>query len=227
MSTTKTSSKKMSSSKTTNWLMTALVVSLVAMVGVFWYVGKYAAYDSEYIGYAAEQEVLSQRIAKHALEVSNGVAASFDPLSRYRNRFEEVLGYERSGNESTGLPASPESAAEDLTSFGKSWDKFRANVDFVLAGRDTVTAVNEIGSVVNEVMPKLQAYDEEIMESLIQGSASRDKIRAAARQLMLSQRIVNNMNRALNGDDVELAIERFSQDVQGIRHGAGRHGAGQ
>jgi len=214
MSTVNTSAKTTSSSKTTNWLMTALVVSLVATVGIFWYVGKFAAYDSEYIGYAAEQEVLSQRIAKHALEVSNGVAASFDPLNRYRNRFDEILGYERDGNASTGLPASPSAVVDELTSLGKSWDKFRANVDFVLTGRETVATVNKIGGTVNDIMPKLQAYDEEVLESLIQGNASRDKVRAAARQLMLSQRIVNNMNRALNGDGVELAAERFSQDVK-------------
>ena len=31
---------------------------------------------------------------------------------------------------------------------------------------------------------------------------------------MLSQRIVNNINLALSGENIELAIERFSEDVE-------------
>jgi twitching motility protein PilJ len=196
------------------YLITALLLSLGAMVGVFWYVGIQADYDKEYIGYTSEQQVLSQQIAKYALEASSGVETAFDQLTLYRNRFGETLKHQRNGNVVTGLPPSKEVVEEDLVAMEQDWASFRESVDFVLGGKETVAVVAEVGRVINDIMPRLQAYDEEIVEILLEKKVSRDAINLATRQLMLSQRIVNNVNHALNGNDVELAIERFSADVE-------------
>ena len=80
MSTAKQSQSKVGSHKRTMYLITALLLSLGSMVGVFWYVGIQADYDKEYIGYTSEQQVLSQQIAKYALEASSGVETAFDQL---------------------------------------------------------------------------------------------------------------------------------------------------
>jgi len=95
-----------------------------------------------------------------------------------------------------------------------SWSKFRESVDFVLDGKESVAVVAEASQVINEIMPKLQAYDEEIVAILMDSKASRETINVATRQLMLSQRIANNINHALSGEGVETAIERFSEDVE-------------
>jgi twitching motility protein PilJ len=214
MSTAKQSHAKVGSQKRTMYLIAALLLSLGAIVSVFWYVGVQSDYDKEYIGYASEQQVLSQQIAKSALEASSGVEPAFGRLMRYRDRFEATLGFQRNGNVVTGLPPSAESVAEDLAAMEQEWAKFRKSVDFVLTGRETVAVVAEVGRVVNDIMPRLQANDEEIVQILIDKNASRESINLATRQLMLSQRIVNNVNHALNGEGVELAIERFSEDVE-------------
>jgi twitching motility protein PilJ len=215
MSTAKQSHAKVGSQRRTMYLIAALLLSLGSMVGVFWYVGIQADYDKEYIGYTSEQQVLSQQVAKYALEASNGVAAAFDQLTLYRDRFEEALNKERNGNVATGLPPSRDAVEDDLTALEKNWASFRKSVDFVLGSKDTVAvAVAQIGGVINELIPKLQAYDEEIVNILLDKKADRNVINLATRQLMLSQRIVNNVNLALNGENVEMAIERFSEDVQ-------------
>ena len=214
MSTAKPAHLKVGSNKRTMYLITALLASLGAMVGVFWYTGMQADFDKEYSGYTSEQQVLSQRIAKYALQASAGEEGSFEKLAGYRDRFQELLDYEKNGNPDTGLPPSSEAVADDLAGLDAEWQKFRTSVDFVLGGRETVDTVAEAGKVINELMPKLQAYDEQVVEELIKKGASRDKVALASRQLMLSQRIVNNINHALSGEDVELAIERFSEDVE-------------
>lgn len=215
MSTAKQSHTKVGSNKRTMFLISALVLSLGSMVGVFWYTGIQSDYDKEYIGYASEQQVLSQQVAKYALEASNGVAAAFDQLTLYRDRFGEALNRERNGNPATGLPPTPQTVDEDLNALETNWSGFRKSVDFVLGSKDTVAVVvADIGSVINEIIPKLQAYDEEIVNILLEKKADRETINLATRQLMLSQRIVNNVNLALNGENDEMAIERFSEDVQ-------------
>ncbi|MCG6864840.1 MAG: methyl-accepting chemotaxis protein [Thiogranum sp.] len=215
MSTAKQPHAKVGSQKRTMYLIAALLLSLGAMVAVFWYVGIQAKYDKEYIGYTSEQQVLSQQVAKYALEASNGVDAGFEQLALYRDRFANALNNERNGNVATGLPPSREAVEPDLVALEKRWASFRKSVDFVLGSKETVAvAVSEIGDVINEVIPKLQAYDEEVVNILLEKKADRNTINLATRQLMLSQRIVNNVNLALNGENVEVAIERFSEDVQ-------------
>ncbi|MFQ5644448.1 MAG: methyl-accepting chemotaxis protein [Thiogranum sp.] len=214
MSTENQSRVKVGSHKRTMYLIAALLLSLSAMVGVFWYVGIQANHDKEYIGYTSEQQVLSQQIAKYALEASSGVEGSFSQLAHYRDRFDEVLNNQRNGNVVTGLPPSGESVEEDLVAMEEAWKKFRDSINFVLAGQEGVAIVAEASKVINDLMPKLQAHDEEIVDILLDNKASRETVNLATRQLMLSQRIANNVNHALSGIDVELAIERFSEDVE-------------
>ncbi|MEE9343471.1 MAG: methyl-accepting chemotaxis protein [Gammaproteobacteria bacterium] len=193
--------------------LVVLVASLLAMVSVFWYVDRQGNYQREHLEYASEQQVLSQRIAKHALEVSTGSGSGVEALSRYRNRFGQIIEFEKNGNSVTGLPASSGAQSEGLAEMGRVWETFESNVDVVLGGQETVQAVADIGGVVTDIMPKLQALDEEIVDLLFEKGANTSKIKKATRQLMLSQRIVNNVNHALSGDDVELAIAKFSEDV--------------
>ncbi|VAW80454.1 type IV pilus biogenesis protein PilJ [hydrothermal vent metagenome] len=214
MSTTTQSHAKVGSHKRTMYLIAALLLSLSAMVSVFWYVGIQANYDKEYIGYTSEQQVLSQQIAKYALEASSGVDSAFDQLTRYRDRFGQILSYQESGNVVTGLPPSGDAVGEDLVVMQDAWGQFRESVDFVLSGKESVAVVSEASQIINELMPKLQAYDEEIVDILLTRKASRETINLATRQLMLSQRIANNINHALSGQGVETAIERFSEDVE-------------
>jgi len=196
------------------YLIAALLLSFSAMVGVSWYVGIQTDNDKEYISYTSEQRVLSQQIAKYALEASTGIETSFSQLVHYRDRFDEILDNQRNGNEATGLPPIGASVEEDLVAMEESWQGFRESINFVLDGREGVAVVAEASKVINELMPKLQAYDEEIVDILLDNKASRETINLATRQLMLSQRIANNVNHALSGVDVELAIERFSEDVE-------------
>ena len=214
MSTTRQSLAKVGSQKRTMYLIAALLLSLGAMVGVFWYVGIEADFDKEYIGYAGEQQVMSQQMAKHALEASMGKEPAFTKLAGFRNRFEETLANERKADAAAGILSSGGSVEEELLAIEREWAGFRKNVDYILKGKGTVAVVAEVGRVINLLMPKLQAYDQQIVEILVQSKASRSAINLATRQLMLSQRIVNNINRAMGGEDIEAAVERFTKDVE-------------
>jgi len=214
MSTTKQPHAKVGSQKRTMYLIAALLLSLGAMVGVFWYVGIEAGYDKEYIGYTGEQQVLSQQLAKNALEASLGQERAFGQLAAYRDRFEETLANQRNDSVGIGILSSRDSVEDELRAVEENWEGFRKNVDFILKGQNTVAVVGEVGRVINSLMPKLQAYDQEVVEILMKVKSSRSSINLATRQLMLSQRIVNNIKLALSGEDIALAIERFTQDVE-------------
>ena len=73
MATENISNVKLGSNSRTILLTSALLLSLGSMVAVFWYVGVQTGYDNEYVSYSSEQQVLSQKLAKTALEASAGV----------------------------------------------------------------------------------------------------------------------------------------------------------
>ncbi len=213
MATENISNVKLGSNSRTILLTSALLLSLGSMVAVFWYVGVQTGYDNEYVSYSSEQQVLSQKLAKTALEASAGVQTAAEKLSVLRNRFEQTITHQTDGNVETGLPPSSEAVSESLGKLELSWIDFRDSVDMLLEGSDTIGVAADVGQLINEVMPKLQAKEEEVIRALISQKASRTTINLATRQSVLSQRIVNSVNSALKGEDVELAIERFSEDV--------------
>lgn len=214
MKATTDSLAKLGSHKRIMYLITALLLSLAIMVVVFWYVGVQAEFDKEYIGYTSEQQVLSQRIAKHALEASAGTGPAFSQLQRTRDRFQQTLKLQRSGNVVTGLPPTPDSLNKELGALERQWEGFSTGVTRVLEGEEIIQAVNEAGEVINEFMPQLLEYSDDVVRILVENRATQEQVRIASRQLMLSQRIVNNVNKVLAGDDAEAAAEAFALDTE-------------
>ncbi len=215
MSTANASSKQ-GAGKRLGYLIGGLVVSLIATFGILWYVNQQAAYDKERIGYTSEQQVLSQRIAKYALEASAGNESAFDQVVKYRNRFGQTLGYLRNGNVATGLPPIGENdlGHQELTKVEQTWGEFEGLVNTVLDNKELVLSVKETAAVINEFMPQLLTHYESVVDALVASNAGQDEVRVASRQLMLAQRIVNNLNKVLAGEDAEAATEQFAQDTE-------------
>ncbi len=214
MSTAKDASTKRGLSKSIGFLIGGLLVSVAIMFAVFWYMGRLASFDKEYTGYASEQQVLSQRIAKYALEASSGNAESFDQVVKYRDRFEQTINHLRNGNVATGLPPTKDAEAGALSANIANWTEFRTAVDTVLEGRQLVLSVKETAAVISEFMPQLLNHYEDVANLLVKKNASQEQVRIASRQLMLSQRIVSNLNKVLAGEDAAVATEQFAQDTE-------------
>ncbi|MFA7386216.1 MAG: methyl-accepting chemotaxis protein [Thiohalobacteraceae bacterium] len=214
MSAANEASVKRGASKSVGFLIGGLLVSIAIMFLVFWYMGRLAGFDKEYTGYAGEQQVLSQRIAKYALEASSGNEEAFDQVVTYRDRFGQSLSYLRSGNVSTGLPPTRGDIDTPLAETEAKWAEFTASVNTVLEGKQLVLSVKETASVISEFMPQLLTHYEDVVNTLVKRNASQEQVRIASRQLMLSQRIVNNLNKVLAGEDAEAATEQFAQDTE-------------
>ncbi|WJW75794.1 methyl-accepting chemotaxis protein [Thiohalobacter sp. IOR34] len=216
MSAAQNTSAKRGAGKRQLYLILGLLASLIAMAGIFVYVGQQAEYDKEYISYASEQQVLSQRIAKYALEASSGHEAAFDNLFKSRNRFTQTLDYLQNGNPETGLPPTGEDspAFEKLMALSSKWDAFRGSVDTVLEGKELVLFLSEAVSAINEQMPMLLENSEAIVNIMVEKRMPLDQVSKASRQLMLAQRIVNNVNQVLAGEGGEAATEQFAADVE-------------
>ncbi|MDX1409286.1 MAG: hypothetical protein R3330_14165, partial [Saprospiraceae bacterium] len=182
------------------------------MVGVFVQVGKQAGIDQTNLAEIGEQQVLSQRIAKYALAASGGEPDAFAQLASSKNRFADILGAQRNeflaltGTGSDGLTVA-------FSKFESSWNSFNHRVDEILDGQALVLAVVEAADLMNEVMPQLLENSQDIVDILVKSGAGDTEISLASRQSVLSQRIVNNINNVMTGDDAEAAAVAFAEDT--------------
>jgi len=196
------------------YLIFGLMISAGASFGILLFEGKQTDFDKTYIDYANDGQVLSQKIGKLALASASGDSEAFGQLSIYRTRVANTLGILRNGDPETGLPPSTRSVEAPLAEVENTWWELSSEVDVVLDGKEIVLFLNEAIDTINGIMPKLVANSEEVVNLLVKKGSSPKLVSIASRQLMLSQRIVNNANKVLSDENTEAATEVFAQDVE-------------
>ena len=206
-----------------------LVLSVTLMALTFYVVAVNAKHDKEYIGLAGDQRVLSQQIAKYALSAAAGNRESFPVLQKYRDNFQQKMNYLKEGNPEPGmeLPASGDEVKEELVAVEGHWNEFRKQVDVIFKGRDPILAVRDNARAINEMIPQLLADSDEVVSILVEGDAPPEQIYKASVQLMLNQRIANNVNKVLvGGEGTVTAADRLGRDatifrgvIQGMLNG--------
>ncbi len=195
-------------------IFTLLIVSVIGMGIVFYYVFVAAQHDKEYLTTLGELRVLSQRMPTYAGQATQGETENFQLLRRYRDQFSQSLSRLESGNAETGMPASPAEVSEVMGEVTEAWKKYNKHVDVILSRQSVVTSIREIVQFINERAARQLAMSDEVATLLAQKNAAPDQVYIASRQLMLSQRIVNNANRVLEGDEgVVTAADRFGRDA--------------
>ena len=198
-----------------NWMrfLTFLMVCAVwAMVGVLVHVGNQAETDQRSLEAIGEQQVLSQRIAKYAQAASSGDRAAFDQLALAKQRFVSILTAQRAEfTPEAGAQGGP--LRDAFLAFETSWAGFSRGVDAVLNGKALILAVAEAAEVMNEVMPALLETTEDVVGILVENGASGSQVSLASRQSVLSQRIVNNINKIMTDEDAKSSAAAFAEDT--------------
>lgn len=195
-------------------LFILLIVSMVLLFVNFAYINTQADYDNEYIGHAGELRVLSQRIAKNAVEAAAGTPEAFGSLKDARNDFSERWGYLSSGDERIGLPAVPDSLQAEVAAVQQDWDTLRQNTDAILASEQTVLSLHQVAATLAETIPQLQVEYEEVVDILLESGAPAAQVSVAQRQSLLAERILGSVNKVLSGDqDSVQAADMFGRDA--------------
>jgi twitching motility protein PilJ len=196
-------------------LIALVVLMLIAAVAVFILVSTQDRDDKEYISLLGEQRVLSQRLSKYAGQATLGSDPTiFTKLKESYDRFEHNFQLLKGGNPETGMRAAPTEVLTELGAVDTVWKKYDANINVILAHRDTVTSMRETVQTINDRAAQLLALADEVATLMANTGASPEQVYIASRQLMLSQRIVNNVNRVLEGGEGSVtAADRFGRDA--------------
>ena len=193
------------------------VVAVVSVLLAFIFLGynaNKAAYDTRYLGYAGEQRVLSQTMSRFAVAASQGNESAFARLKSVRDQFEASFNTLRDGNLESGFDKSPVEVDTQLAAVGATWDSYRENVDAILAGQDAVLSLGQSVQAISDNIPTLLALSDEVVGILIETGADPQQIYIASRQLMLTQRIANNVTKVIQGGQgAATAADRFGRDT--------------
>lgn len=202
-----------------------LMLAIITMAGSLFYATTQQGYQQQYLELVSEQKLLSQRLATLSLESAAGRESAFTQLEQFRNRYDDTLNILSNGNPATGLPPLPSSIHQQYNSVTRVWsgsgndddsdiETYRGNIGKILDGKLAISEVGEFVLVIQEFIPQLLSFSEEVVDLLVERNATPHQVFMASRQLMLTQRIENNMNRVLSGGDgAAAAADRFGRDA--------------
>lgn len=204
---------KRSSNLTLPSLGLLLLFLLVVMVGAFVYVYFQNKFNTEYLGYAAEQKLLSQRIATSALEAASGKDEAFATLQQFYNRYHETLRFMREGNAATQLPPLPEGVVGQYMDMETTWNEYASNAKSIIDRREVVTSISQYVTNVSNALVPLARLSEDIAVGLAETGTDPQTLYVASRQSLFLERTQNNLNRILTGEeDAAIAADQFGRD---------------
>lgn len=207
--------KEVTGNRSVPLLAVLLLVAIVATIAAFVYVSRLQGHGEQYFARVSEQQVLGQKIAKYALEASAGDEASFERLRVSRDRFITLMNELKTGAPEEGLPATSDRMSEPLRNAEDRWLALRAYVDEILLNQKSILSVREFVDVINSAIPRLQKVSEDVVRILVKSKADPQQVYVATRQLMLAQRLQDNVNRVLDGGtQTAQAIDQFSADAE-------------
>ena len=191
-----------------------VVITLILALSFFGYNANKAAYDTEYLGYAGEQRVLSQTMSRFAVAASQGNENAFSRLKSVRDALDASFNNFTKGNPKTGFDKSPEEVQVQLDAVGATWTEYRDNVDAILNRKDAILSLGQSVQAISDNIPSLLALSDEVVGILIEIGASPSQVYIASRQLMLTQRIANNVTKVIQGGQgAATAADRFGRDT--------------
>ncbi|VAW53642.1 type IV pilus biogenesis protein PilJ [hydrothermal vent metagenome] len=189
-----------------------LAVFVILMLGSLVYVADKRATLQRHVELSAEQLLLSQQMATFSLGASSGSEEEFDRLQISRTKFDNILNTYTTGDIVTDaisldlLPA--------LERVEADWRNYRNNIEVIINGRQSIAEVRELYQVIESFIPQMLTYSDEVVGVLIRKNASARQVYLATRQMMLSQRIKNNLNQVLaGGEAAAAAADRFGRDA--------------
>jgi twitching motility protein PilJ len=188
-----------------------LFLFLGVFIAITVYVNALANRDDQYIEHAGELRVLSQELAKNAVEAAGGKEEAFGQLRSARDNFDQRWGYLTRGNPATGLDPAEVASMTDVQGI---WISVKGNADQILTAQDIIISLHEVADTLAETIPQLQVEYDEIVEILLDNGAPADQVAVAQRQSWLAERIVRSVNKVLaGGEDAVMAADAFGRDA--------------
>lgn len=195
-------------------LLGGVVGTLIAAFVLFFWAGSERATIQKHLEIVAKESLTSQRLSTQALEAASGKVGSFKRLESLRNEFVVSVNQLRQGDVEAGVKPLPDTVINEFNAVDNIWSSYQTDIDVILNGLEPISKISEYVVIINEFIPQLLAFSDEVVSILVRKNADPQQIYIASRQLMLTQRIENNLNLVLaGGEGATTAADRFGRDA--------------
>lgn len=195
-------------------LLGGVVGTLIAAFALFFWAGSERATFQKHLEIVATESLTSQRLSTQAIEAASGKVGSFKRLETLRNKFVTHIGELKQGDLEAGIKPLPDAVSHEFKAVENIWSSYQSDINVILDGLEPITKVSEYVVIINEFIPQLLAFSDEVVGILVRKKADPHQIYIASRQLMLTQRIENNLNLVLaGGEGATTAADRFGRDA--------------
>lgn len=195
-------------------LLGGVVVTLIAAFVLFFWAGNERATIQKHLEIVAKESLTSQRLSTQALEAASGKVGSFKQLESLRNEFVVSVKQLKQGDIEAGVKPLPDTVTNEFKAVENIWSSYQTDINVILDGLEPISKVSEYVVIINEFIPQLLAFSDEVVGILVRKKADPQQIYIASRQLMLTQRIENNLNLVLaGGEGATTAADRFGRDA--------------
>lgn len=196
-------------------ILLLMVIVLALMGSTFYYVAVKEGHDEQYRNITAEQQLLTQRLAKAAQGMVT-TGSSLALLKESRTRFEHNLDLLTKGDDATGLPPTSHTVKAEFNTVNTRWTRMRANVDLVLSSSADLQALRDLTIQIQEqTIPEILNQIDDFMMVLVEKNPPAILVNLASRQRVLVQRIANRIDRFLlvGGKGAAKAADEFASDI--------------
>ncbi len=186
------------------WLfIISAVVTLFAFIWLFVSVPR----GNTMVRDVGELRILSQQVSKSATEASVGASpASFSQLTEGQKEFTKRL---------ANVERLYGKDQPDYQAVKKSWQIINGRVNDIIANRETVNKLHDIGINISEVIPEIQAEYNSVVDGMVRSGSPASQVAMAKNQVLLSERILRSINTVLAGEDAAVtSADDFSSDAE-------------
>ena len=186
-------------------LRRALVTTLVVMALVGLWMNHRTGAATANLAAATRMEMLSQRMAKAAQQVSLGTVAAATELRSSQGEFGALLSALASGGEVESISASATSGSAEmpLADVRAQWDKADPQLGALLAAQGPLTKAVEALAVLNGRTAALLDHSERVAAAKLQSAPSAREVSLAGQLGLLVQRIDRNANALVVGSVID------------------------
>jgi twitching motility protein PilJ len=126
-----------------------------------------ASQNAVYYSTVTEMQILSLRIANAAQQAVQGSTLAFDQLQRSRDRFATSLDLLTKGADIHGVDISPASdeARLALQKLNKEWASVQANINLILAQKQSLVALAALENTVAKTAPRFSLLTQELVDA--------------------------------------------------------------
>ncbi|MEX1081205.1 MAG: methyl-accepting chemotaxis protein [Halofilum sp. (in: g-proteobacteria)] len=196
-------------------LSVLLVALLTGMVAAFLYAQIQGQYREQYSTLITEQRRLAEQISNTAIAAASGDIEAYETLGDLTDSFVDNLQVLAEGDPQSGLPALPDSYANEFQAVQDAWEVEAGSVQAIIEGRNSVERVNEYLEQVDSLSTPLRVQTDIVLEQLVETGAPTPLVESAGRQLSRLEQSLSALDQLqIGGGQAFAAADRFAQSAE-------------